>query len=80
MAGQFLVYSLEHLVVAQRFDPAAAEFSGVPVTLADDVRIDERSRGLAFSVSAVPPVLAFQRDKDGSLNLTRGWPALLEGK
>jgi hypothetical protein len=84
VAADLLVYSVEQLVVAQRFDTATVEFSGVPVTLADGVRKDSESGRLAYSVStsasAVRPILVFQRDSDGSLHMMGGWPGLLDGK
>lgn len=80
VAGDLLVYSLDRLVIAQRFDAATAEFSGMPVTLADNVRMAANSRRLAYSVTDTRPVLAFQSDTDGLLHLTNGWPALLDGK
>jgi hypothetical protein len=84
VAADLLVYSVEQLVVAQHFDAATVEFSGVPVTLAEGVRQDPESRRLAYSVStsatAARPVLVFQRDSDGPLHMMGGWPALLDGK
>jgi hypothetical protein len=82
--GDLLVYSVDQLVVAQHFDKAPVEFSGVPVTLADGVRKDPDSGRLAYSVStsasAARPILVFQRDADGFLHMTAGWPGLLDGK
>ena len=45
--------------------------------------VDQATRRLAYAVSAEPedrPVLIYQRDSDGLLRMTRGWPGLLEGK
>jgi len=78
-AGEFLVYSVDRLVVAQRFDAETLSFSGEPVTLADHVRMAEGSGRLAYAVSATRPVLAFQSDTDGLLHLINGWPVLVDG-
>jgi hypothetical protein len=79
LSGEFLVYSIDQLVIAQRFDVADAKFSGQPVTLADHVRIDPASKRLAYSVSVAGTALAFQSDGDGdsALHMLAGWPALV---
>jgi dipeptidyl aminopeptidase/acylaminoacyl peptidase len=82
LSGEFLVYSIDQLVIAQRFDVADAKFSGMPVTLADHVRIEAASHRLAYSVSAAGTVLAFQSDSDGdsALRMQSGWSALVPEK
>ena len=78
VAGDVLAYPLDHLLVAQRFDPATADFKGMPVTIADHVRADPKSGRHAYAISSVNPVLVFQSDPDGSLRLIRNWTSLLE--
>jgi dipeptidyl aminopeptidase/acylaminoacyl peptidase len=78
MAGDVLAYPLDRLLIAQRFDPATAEFRGMPVTVADHVRADPQSRRYAYAISAVNPVLVFQSETDGALHLIRNWTSLLE--
>ena len=80
LAGEFLVYSIDQLVIAQRFDVTSAALLGMPVTLADHVRIDAVSHRLAYSVSVAANVLAFQSDRDGALHLLTGWPELVPEK
>ena len=77
VAGDFIVYSQDTLVVAQRFAAATGDFSGMPVTLADHIRVADNPRRPAYSVS--PTRLAFQSD-DGVLHLLTDWPALLQGQ
>jgi hypothetical protein len=81
VAGAFIVYTLDGLVVAQRFNGETLEITGVPVTLADHVQLAEASGRPAYSVSAAPhALLAFQSATDGSLHLVNGWPALVGGQ
>ena len=78
LAGDMLVYPLDHLLIAQRFDASTSEFKGIPVTIADHVRADPETRRHAYAVSAAEPVLVFQRDTDASLRLVRNWTSLVE--
>jgi hypothetical protein len=83
VAADLLVYSVEQLVVAQRFDAATVEFSGVPVTLADGVRKDpsQAASRLGFNLglgrASHPGVSA---RLGWILHLMGGWPGLLDGK
>lgn len=78
MIGRYLVHSLDRLVIAQRFDPAVNERQGVPVTLADQVRVDGASGRLAYSVSASR--LVYQSDTDGALHFVSNWSALVDSQ
>lgn len=77
VAGDFIVYPQGTIVVAQRFAAAAGDFSGMPVTIADHVRVADSPRRPTYSVS--PTRLAFQSD-DGVLHVLTDWPALLQGQ
>ena len=81
VAGEFIVYALDGLVVAQRFSGDTLELAGTPVPLADQVMLDERSMRPSFSVAAGShPILVFQGATDHALHLTNGWPALVTAK
>jgi dipeptidyl aminopeptidase/acylaminoacyl peptidase len=77
VAGDFIVYALEQLVIAQRFDRETLTISGAPVTLADRVRTAGATARPAYDATAGARALfVFQAD-DRTLHLTTGWPALV---
>ncbi|OFW30425.1 MAG: hypothetical protein A3G76_01630 [Acidobacteria bacterium RIFCSPLOWO2_12_FULL_65_11] len=80
VTGEFLVYSVDRSVMAQRFDTTAAALYGMPVALADHVRLDAASHRPAYSVSVAGDVLAFQNDSDGALHVLSDWSTLVPEK
>jgi hypothetical protein len=78
VAGDFIIYALDGLIVAQHFNRETLELSDAPTTLADHVARAEPSARSAFAVSPAPhPLLVFQTDADNTLRMTNGWPALV---
>jgi hypothetical protein len=77
VAGGYLVYPLQQLVIAQAFDAATDKLTGDAVPLADHVRINEATGRAAYAISSSNPVLLFQSDIDGALHMTTGWTSLV---
>src|SRR3954453_1408840 len=79
----YLLYVREHALMAQKFDEKKLEVSGDPITISDDVMLDERFTRGVFSVSRTG-LLAYQTGSahnSSALRLvSRGDTALREAK